>query len=164
MAKNPNKKKVQRYLSDEDIDKAFLDPKWLNQVVDAATLAVEKTIDLGYDPKDIYDKVIDYNLIRKMRQLVLNTTSPIPKEIDWHGLTVNEAYLELEELIIQANLEKRDINKNLNYKINVITGKSGILKQSFPTWCATLQIRYPDLKIKQELNCKNTGCYILSIK
>lgn len=163
MAKNPNKKKVQRYLSDEDIDKAFLDPKWLNQVADAATFAVEKTIDLGYNPKDIYDKVIDYNLVRKMRQLVLSTAMPIPKKLDWHGITVNEAYLELEELIIQANLEKLDTNKKLNYKINVITGKSGILKQNFPTWCTTLQIRYPNLKITQELNSKNTGRYILSI-
>lgn len=64
-----------------------------------------------------------------------------PEMIDLHGLTVQEAHERVRHYLIQATYGRLK-------RVTVITGRSGQIRQEFPTWAKL----HPDVRSIRELN------------
>lgn len=152
--KKSNKDTLQSYLdsfsvmiSEDEIIDALDDEKWENDVVNAAFYGAlyfgkkENT-----NPDEIINKIIIYNTLKKIRELFISKSKPLPKKFILDNMSLNDAFFLLENHVMQVVIlneaEKLDKQITLDLVINDESIKNSVIK-----WYSDFQDRYKSIKI-----------------
>lgn len=142
-------------IDNEKIADVLENEEWQESVADAAFVAAMYTTSLNRDVKDIIREVINYNVIRKFRDLFLSNSKPLPKDIIWHsGYSKLDAEYLFENYLSQVFLMKENGNLNNKIVLNVYTDDK-VLRNMVKALCKKYSNVHKSLNISLKENVKN---------
>ena len=129
-------------LTPEDIEKAFDDETWLENVTEAALFGATNCYQKGKDSYAIMNDIIVYNVSRRMCELFVKKGKALPELIVWKkSLSVLDAYESLESVMAKLAIEKKlGIFKPTTIKIQI---DNELIAHELQDWCARLEEEYP---------------------
>lgn len=145
-------------ITEEDIIAAFDDEQWEENVAEAAFLgAVYTANQLNVDPKQLINEIINYNINKKIKEIFLQKTKPLPKKITFeNNIDLAEAFCIFENFISYALLLK-DLDKLTDpLKLQIVTDK---WQQKVCNWCNKFQEKYSNEIVITHV-IKNNNTYI----
>lgn len=150
-------------LSDEEIQDYFEDTQWEDNVADAAFFgAILLSNKIDRNPEEIIHEIVSYNVLKRLRELFISKSKPLPKEMFWDSaLDQTEAYYLLENYVAQAVIlkqaEKFENTLNLKLKITDLN-----IKRKLKQWCLNFQEKY---KSEIKITCKKVKSdYLITIE
>lgn len=148
-------------ISEEDINKAFNDEEWENNVANAAFYGAVCLTSSKQSSEEIISEIINYNVLKKLRDLFIAKSNPLPEKYHWDNkIDVKTAFAILENYVAQVSLlnEAERLDKKITLKI--ITSNKDINKK-LKEWCEYFQkANLNALKIALIHSTKNT--YIIT--
>ena len=135
-----------------DLNEIFNDD-WLNNVYNAAILAMCYGKDKDKDVEEIAKSVIDYNIEKQLEECVLTTLiNTLPKRLNWKNKNLAEAFNDFKEI-----LDICSISKFKKYKLHLTIDPSPAFKKTLFLWQDLAKQDYPELQLTiHELKTKNT--------
>ena len=126
----------------EDIEKAFDDEKWLENVTEAALFGATSCYQKGKDSYAIMNDIIVYNVSRKMCELFVKKGKAIPKLVVWkESLSALDAYESFESIIAKFSIEKKlGIFKSTTVDIKI---ENKLIQHELKDWCERMEDEYP---------------------
>lgn len=154
-------------ITPDEVEKVLTDPAWEDKVAEASFFAVTHC---SKDPKEsdeILMRVINYNVTKRIRQLYLEKSNPLPTEITWDNKMNNtQAYELLEYIVLQYCLERELLKKeNKSHSISLYVDNE-LIEIRLKNWCFQLEELYTNT-YKQPINiqCKKLkNKYIITLK
>lgn len=150
-------------ITDSDIENLFSDEKWETEVSDAAFFAARYfSGKINETPENIVKNVINYNVIRKLQELFVSKSKPLPVEIIWNeSMEFQNAIFLLENYFAQVTLLK-SVGKLLKpIKLKLIINNVDIQNRVLG-WYDILQNEYTSLKVTFKQKSNNE--YLLTFK
>ena len=155
-------------ITQEDVEKALTDPIWENRVAEASLLAVTHCSSNPAQSDYILGEVINYNVTKRVRELYLEKSNPLPTEIVWDTTTDNtKAYELFEYIILQYCMTKEFLKKTKPHTMSLYIDNE-LIEVRLKAWGEQLQTLYSNA-YKQPLNIsikKNShkNLYIVKLK
>ena len=144
-------------ISEEDINKTFNDEEWENNVANAAFYGAVCLTSSKKSSEEIINEIINYNVLKKLRDLFIAKSNPLPKKYCWDNeINIETAFAILENYVAQVSLlnEAERLDKTITLKI--ITSNKNINKK-LKEWCEYFQkVNLNTLKITLIHSTKNT--------
>ncbi len=129
-------------LTSEEIEEAFEDEAWIENVTEAALFGATSCFQKGKDNYEIMHDIIVYNVSRRMCELFIKNGKPIPKLIQWEtSLSVLDAYQSFESIAAKFAIEKKmEIFKKTDVNIQI---DNQLIQNELQDWCERLKNEYP---------------------
>lgn len=146
-------------LTSEDIEKAFDDEKWLENVTEAALFGATNCYQKGKDSYAIMNDIIVYNVSRKMCELFIKNGKALPEVVTWKkSLSALDAYESFESIIAKLAIEKKvGIFKDTTVKIKI---ENELIVHELHDWCERMENEYPFVIYYEDLE---NGIYEIHI-
>lgn len=148
-------------ISEDDIIKEFDDTEWEDNVANAAFLgAITLSQVTDKFPEEIIHEIVSYNVLKKLRNLFISKSNPLPESYKWNSKTdESDAFAILENYIAQVTLLKQAerLDKPIILKI---TNTNKKIHQKLNPWCDYFQKMNSNiLNISLKQINKNTYLY-----
>ncbi len=129
-------------LTSEEIEEAFEDEAWIENVTEAALFGATGCFQKGKDNYEIMHDIIVYNVSRRMCELFIKKGKPIPKLIQWKtSLSVLDAYQSFESIAAKFAIEKKmNVFKKTDVNIQI---NNQLIQNELQDWCERLKDEYP---------------------
>lgn len=150
----------------EEIEKVLTDPDWEDKVAEASLLAVTHCSNSPRESDRILTEVINYNVVKKIRELYLEKANPLPKEIIWDNKMDNtKAYELLEYIVLQYCLTREILKETKSHKISLYIDNE-LIEIRLKNWCIQLSELYTNAyKQPIDIDCKKLKTkYTITLK
>ena len=138
-------------LTAEEIEEAFEDETWIENVTEAALFGATSCFQKGKDNYEIMHDIIVYNVSRRMCELFIKKGKPIPELITWkNSLSILDAYESFESIIAKLSIEKKvGVFKPTVVKIQI---ENNAITHELTDWCNRMEEEYPLCILPEKLN------------
>ena len=150
-------------ISEEEIAEALSDEEWEAAIADAAFVgAIYLSKITNRAPDTIINEIVTYNVNKKLRQLFIEKSKPLPKSFVWDEYTtLPNAFYLLENFIAQVTMIKEAEWFNKPIKLQITINNNIELQDKITIWCKRFEKKYT--LIKMSVKNKN-NLYTITFK